>query len=408
MDTRHYYDQGWEFIRKNDYAAAIETFNTALAEAPDSYIILEARGGAYQHIGEKEKALADYTRMIELAPKFPDGWNCRGNLYRNLGEYDKAIADFTQCIPMSPDNYGTYWSNRGISYYEKGDLDAALADFNKSLECWKDPECSTWALFNRGLVWREKGDLDKALADFTLAAARKPDDDELFYHAGYICFMQKDYEKAIGWFSKAIAMNGNEADYWLSRGVCYWNKSIKDNINFWGEGGEIINQAEEDFTKAIECAPGMADAYLNRGTVRCSKARESRNLIKAIILEKVTDEATRVLLMTQLGRTSGKDLIPQFDAILRGLRSNRDETEEIVAKFLVLFENDDAREAVEDLSRAIELDPNNADAWYERGLAWTLLGERDKAIQDYEQACALDPNHKKAAAKRDELLENGN
>ncbi|MDR1421143.1 MAG: tetratricopeptide repeat protein, partial [Treponema sp.] len=65
----------------------------------------------------------------------------------------------------------------------------------------------------------------------------------------------------------------------------------------------------------------------------------------------------------------------------------------------------DAREAVEDLSRAIDLDPYNTGAYYERGLAYTLLGEKDKALADYEQTCALDPFHGKAAEKRDKLLE---
>jgi Flp pilus assembly protein TadD len=65
----------------------------------------------------------------------------------------------------------------------------------------------------------------------------------------------------------------------------------------------------------------------------------------------------------------------------------------------------DAEEAIEDLSRAIALEPGNAEAYYQRGLAYALTGAVDKALADYEQTCDMDPSHDKAAEKRDELLE---
>jgi tetratricopeptide (TPR) repeat protein len=400
-----YYYQGAALTQQKDYDAAIEVFNTALSENPDSFYILDRRAIVYHQKGETEKAMADYTRMIAVNPQNPDGWNSRGNLYHELGEYDKAIADFTQCIPLSRPRYGAYWSNRGISYCDKGDLDAALADFNKSIECWDEPEASAWALMHRGLVWRKKGELDKALADFTQASIYEPEDDFPLCQAGYIWFMRQDYDRAIECFSKAIVVKADEADHWLARGVCYWNKCIQKGIGFWDEGGTTINLADDDFTKAIECSPDRADAYFNRGILHCSSAQSSINLIKSIIRQKVADDAQRVLLLAQLDHIGGTDLIPQVNALLRGLRSNRDQTDVLMAEGARLFVRNEAREAIEDLSHAIALEGDNAEAYYQRGLAYALTGAVDKALADYEQTCALDPNHRKAAGKRDELLE---
>jgi tetratricopeptide (TPR) repeat protein len=39
----------------------------------------------------------------------------------------------------------------------------------------------------------------------------------------------------------------------------------------------------------------------------------------------------------------------------------------------------------------LELDPNIANAYANRGIAYAHLGEIDKAIADYEKALALDP-----------------
>jgi tetratricopeptide (TPR) repeat protein len=137
---------------------------------------------------------------------------------------------------------------------------------------------------------------------------------------------------------------------------------------------------------------------------RGSKARESNNLIKAIVAQKAASEAERALLMAQLGRIGGKELIPQADALLRLSRSNRDQVDVLMAQSAGLMAADYAEEAIEDLTRAIALDPNHAEACYQRGLVYALMGEADKALADYEQTCALIPDHPQAAEKRKELL----
>jgi Flp pilus assembly protein TadD len=275
---------------------------------------------------------------------------------------------------------------------------------NAAMEAWITPDYTGWTLCQRSLVWQKKGDPDKALADLTQATVNEPNYDEAFYHLGLFWFNRNELEKAIEAFSKALELKDDNAYYWLARGVCYWNICVRNKTGFWDEGGETMNLAEDDFTRAIERAPDMADAYFNRGMVRCSKARESNNLIKAIVAQKATDEAERVVMLAQLDRIGGKDLIPQVDAMLRGLRGNRDQADVLMAQSAGLFAEDDAREAVEDLTRAITLDPENAEAHYQRGLAYSLLGEPAKALVDYEQTCALDPDHAKAAGKRDEQL----
>jgi tetratricopeptide (TPR) repeat protein len=405
MNALDYSNKGVKLVQQGDYDAAIALFDTALAEFPDDYFILGQRAVAYRRKGEHEKALADYTRMTVLKPEDSDGWNSRGNLYHELGDYDKAIADFTQCIPLSRAGEGTFWSNRGISYYEKGDLNAAFADFNKAVACWKEPEYTDWAILWRGRVWKKRGNLTKALKDFTLAAVRNPENDEAAYEAGYIWFMRKDYDKAIKYFSDAIAARDDETDYWLARGVCYWNICVKDKIGFWSPDGETVSLAEEDFTKAIECAPDRAEGYFNRGSVRCGKARDSHGLIKEIARQKATAEAERAVMLAQLEHIGGKDLVPDADAVLRGFRSNRDQAEMIMAQSSGLMALDDATEAIEDLSRAIALDPDNAEAFYQRGLAYALLGEADKALADYEQTRALDPDHRRVIEKLQEIAD---
>ena len=51
---------------------------------------------------EYDSAIRDYTKAIELDPKFVDAYNNRGLSYDNKKEYDSAIRDYTKAIELDP------------------------------------------------------------------------------------------------------------------------------------------------------------------------------------------------------------------------------------------------------------------------------------------------------------------
>lgn len=48
----------------------VETYTPIIEAYPDDFIALTVRGNAYAHLGDYEKASADYARVLELAPQF--------------------------------------------------------------------------------------------------------------------------------------------------------------------------------------------------------------------------------------------------------------------------------------------------------------------------------------------------
>jgi tetratricopeptide (TPR) repeat protein len=52
--------------------------------------------------------------------------------------------------------------------------------------------------------------------------------------------------------------------------------------------------------------------------------------------------------------------------------------------------------AVADYTQAIEIDPNNAVAFYNRGLTWIRKGDDQRAIADFDEAIRLDPKNANA------------
>ena len=64
------------------------------------------------------------------------------------------------------------------------------------------------------------------------------------------------------------------------------------------------------------------------------------------------------------------------------------------------YETDEYNKAIADYSKAIQLNPNYADAYYNRGCAYGETSEYDKAIADYNKAIELNPNDANAYYNR--------
>ena len=110
--------------------------------------------------------------------------------------------------------------------------------------------------------------------------AKITDDERLFqanewFEKGRNYSLNKDYDKAIEAYTKAIALDPNYADAYNNRGVAYWDKGQYD-------------RAIEDYNKAITLDPKDAAAYNNRGVAYNDKGQHDRaieDFNKAIALD---------------------------------------------------------------------------------------------------------------------------
>jgi len=73
----------------------------------------------------------NYPLIDELAPLDFHPYYVRGMIYHNLKDYEKAIADFTKSIQMNP-QFGPSYFMRGLAYYTIGDYDKAELDYTKA------------------------------------------------------------------------------------------------------------------------------------------------------------------------------------------------------------------------------------------------------------------------------------
>ena len=93
---------------------------------------LFAQGLEEMNGGRFDEGIATFTRVIELAPDFAEGWNKRATLYFITGEYRKSLADCDQVMKRNPAHFGAL-AGYGQIYLRLDDPERALEYFKRAL-----------------------------------------------------------------------------------------------------------------------------------------------------------------------------------------------------------------------------------------------------------------------------------
>jgi len=148
---------------------AIESDRAAQAPPRSLAVAYYNRGYAYDDKEQYERAIADYSRAIELDPSYVKAYaeRCRTRAITNR-DLKLALADCDKALALNHPKPHYIRISRGIIYYRWGQWRQAIAEFDSALQV--NPDHGT-ALFVRGCARRHNGDQRGGDAD--IAAAEK-------------------------------------------------------------------------------------------------------------------------------------------------------------------------------------------------------------------------------------------
>ena len=247
------------FQRNKVWKDDLTLWSDVVEKSPGKARAITNRGSAYATLGEWDRAMEDYSRALQLDPKFPISLMSRGFAFKNMGKYEKAVADYSVAIEVDPYNKLAY-NDRGVCYISMGEYEKAIADFSKVIEL--DAENSD-AYSNRSASYQNLGQLDKAITDIDKALSLQPDNAKALSNRGAIHEKLNQPEKAIADYSRAIDLNPEFAKAYVNRGSVYLKTSRPD-------------KALEDYTKAIAVDPENAEAYFNRGVIYANSEQREK------------------------------------------------------------------------------------------------------------------------------------
>ena len=301
--------------------------------------------------GKLQEAVQEVSIAIQKNPKDALAYVYRGHLNVRLGNYGAAIEDSSRAIEIDP-NFAWAYANRAYVNLRLQNGREALQDSNKAIEL--DPR------FALGYVVR-----------------------------GAANFFFLKYQEIIDDSNKALGLNPNIAWAYVNRGVA--NQSLGNKI-----------RAYLDIKKAIEIDDKCAEAYYFLGAHEMMSGNYEKALDylnKALAIDPYVFQehsySMRAAAYIKLGKYK------------HGLEDANEAVERITAspfnerfKFSFLAvaysnrgvaykELGNIESAINNLSKAIELNPKLARPYYHRGLIYEKLGDKELAINDLVQAAKL-------------------
>ena len=161
--------QKWKWVRTTiyelgyDFVSAIAEYNSIEREYGSTAQLYYYRSKCYNEIGDSENAIRDITRYIEMG----DGKDYlalaeRADFYRLAGQYEKAIMDFTSMIELEPMEVYSYYK-RGWCYELMGNDQKAMENYNAGIDIDKK---YPYIFLMRGELYMKQGKPELANADF--------------------------------------------------------------------------------------------------------------------------------------------------------------------------------------------------------------------------------------------------
>jgi protein O-mannosyl-transferase len=235
------------FERNKVWKDNLSLWTDNVAKTPNLARPVSNRGVACGELGMREQAIADYSRAIELDPRYVIASFNRGVAYGETGQWEKAAEDYTRILMRDP-GYTKAWFNRGMANENLGRWKDAASDYSKAIAL--EPG-NAKAFYGRGLARMNLAKWDSALADFSASLRIDTGYAQAWSAMGIVYGNLGQWDNAIDGYTKAVMLDPGLRDAWSNRGTAYQNKGLWD-------------KAISDYTKALQIDPAFATALFNR------------------------------------------------------------------------------------------------------------------------------------------------
>ena len=116
-------------VNSQKYQTALAKCDYALKKYPDEAFLYYWKGTIMSSLNDKNSALANFNKSIELNSENPKAYVMRGNCKSDLEDKEGALADFNKAIELDPKN-GAAYSLRALVKLDLGDFTGADKDLD--------------------------------------------------------------------------------------------------------------------------------------------------------------------------------------------------------------------------------------------------------------------------------------
>lgn len=422
-------------FHQNNLRGAMNDYNLALDLDPNNFIGHYNRGLLRAQVGEDNKAIQDFNFVLKMDPSDMMATFNRGLLKSQTGDYRGAIRDYTTVIKKYP-NFLVGYSKRAEAKRKIGDKNGADLDEFKIFKMEMGQGITRNVKVANPMKTRRKSDKDInnyqkiVIADEDEDAGEKYDNDyrgkvqnknveikpQPMFAITYYEKVDKlgrtiRYNKAIDQlnnsklFPKNLLITNSETPLNEDQAKFHF-KEIDDHSALIAQDAKSARKrfmrgldfylvqdfanAKQDFTQAILNDSTFFPAYSMRAMVMYKELQYKKSQTEkeeAELLQTVIDKKKAA---ANVKRT---ETLPEYSLI----RNDLTKVTELAPDFQYGFYNlanlqamlKDYKSAIANYTKAIKIDRNFADAYFNRGLSNIEVGNNKQGIADLSKAGEL-------------------
>ncbi len=257
-------------LEQGMFLKSIDSAYLGTIEKSDHLLCHWYRARAYVAKAEFDKSINSLNRVLQIDPMHSEAYSLRGHVYTLKQDYGKSIADQTKAIELDGKNALAY-ERRAVAHLAKKDAVASKRDLEQSLSI--NPMLPE-ALCDRAVVYAANKDYARANADLDAALRVDKKNPQAHFVRSRIYKMLGKSAESLKSLDEALAY-GEDANAYCERGNALFEQKEDE-------------KALADFSRAIEINPKMIAAHQGRYKVNKRLGNKDEMQADAVAVKELT------------------------------------------------------------------------------------------------------------------------
>lgn len=201
--AQHQYDKAVIAMKYGLADQALVYVNEALSLSPRHYQALHLLGMIKLEKRNFTEAVDAFEKCLEVKPDFAEARAYLGTAFQEMGDKEKAEAEYLKSFSVDGNAYSAFYLAK--LKFEKKQLEPALDFIEKSIQ--KSGDQATAAAHNvKGVILNEMGRYPEAVSTFEKASRLNPADAQMSINLGVAYANDKQTDKACAIFEKTLPL----------------------------------------------------------------------------------------------------------------------------------------------------------------------------------------------------------
>uniref|UniRef100_A0AAY4DMD1 dolichyl-phosphate-mannose--protein mannosyltransferase n=1 Tax=Denticeps clupeoides TaxID=299321 RepID=A0AAY4DMD1_9TELE len=356
---------------------AVYHYRTALRLYPQHASAMNNLGTLTRH---PEEAEGHYRRALEINPQHNRALFNLGNLLKSQGKEEEAERMLLDSLRFGP-HFADAYSSLASLYAEQKRFSEANEIYLRGIESCPD---SSDLHNNYGVFLVDTGDSERAAVHYQHAVRLKPAHYVAMVNLGRLLRSANDNKEAESWYKRALQVT-RKGDILTLLGALYYNTGRYE-------------EALQVYREAVVLQPDSTEIYLALAQVLAMSghSKEAEEMTTEIISKSSSCvECYRLLSAIYSKHGNHTQALDALDkALLQNPSDAAVRAELYFSKGNQLREMNQLDEAFESYKLAVELNPDQSQAWMNMGGIQHIKGDYSAARVYYKRALLLTPGSK--------------